>query len=67
MEIKELAKQLTDYRKKREMTRYRICKETGLHQETVIAIETGHTGYNIQALLSYVRAIGLELSIHEAD
>jgi len=46
---------------------YRIQLETGLHFETIRAIETGSGGYSINSMLSYLDAVGMEIKLQKID
>lgn len=61
-EISKIARQriglyLSDLRKHKKISVYRIAKDTGMTQEQIRSIEKGDRSYTIDSFLAYIKAI----------
>lgn len=65
MTLEDIASFLRNEREKRGISKYKIKAMTGLHRDTINAIESGDDGYNVKALILYCNSIGLQISILE--
>ena len=65
MDINEIAVFLKKERIRRGYTRNKIIGISGLHRDTVIAIENGDVGYNIKALIAYCDAVNISINLNE--
>lgn len=60
---KQIGNLLKQIRENKGITLYRIEKETGLSFHTLKAIEKGSYGCSLDTLFSYIKAVGVSLTI----
>ena len=63
MTLPEITTRLTASRKARKMTRHKLRTVTGLHAETINAIEAGASGFTASALFAYADAVGMYFAL----
>lgn len=62
-ELKQIGIFLKSVRESQNVSLYRIEKETGLSFHTLKAIEKGSYGCSLDTLFSYIKAVGVSLTI----
>ena len=67
MDLKQIAEFLKAEREKQGLLPFHMRSETNLHSDTITAIESGETGYNIKALLAYCKRLNYEIQIIPSD
>ena len=65
MSRKQIGTQLTTLRKKLNLSRYKLAKDTGLTLGQIKNIEEAKNGYTIDLLLKYTGAMDLKVNITE--
>lgn len=62
-ELKQIGNFFKSVRESQKVSLYRIEKETGLSFHTLKAIETGSYGCSLDTLFSYIKILGVSLTI----